>query len=242
MNSLYNKHLSAEHNWVRESRFGRWFLRSNTWYRYVLSEAVLDFKRLLSRRDHNTQRILDAGCGEGIAFPLLIEHLRPSRIDGIDIDVEQLQRARSRLLASNCNVELTHTNASQTPFEDDTFDLIFAHQLLHHTTEQIPTLREFHRILKPGGWLLSAESCEAFIHTPLVRWFFRHPMHMQRDSQGYVDLIRSQGFELSDADIQRTIPWWSLSDLGILRRLGIQRPRDKQVTEVLSIARKPLAC
>jgi len=92
-------------------------------------------------------------------------------------------------------------------------------------------------VLAPGGMLLLAESCEAFIKTWLVRLLFRHPPDVQKPAEGYLGLVRSAGFVFGDADVRISTPWWSLPDLGVTRRLGLMR-KPPVPTELLLVARK----
>jgi hypothetical protein len=62
MDSILKKQTSKK-DWVRESRFGRWFLTTNIWFQYVLSEAIFDFKQLLKNRllEHTVYWMLVVG-------------------------------------------------------------------------------------------------------------------------------------------------------------------------------------
>ena len=56
------------------------------------------------------------------------------------------------------------------PMKDDaSVDVVFCHQTFHHLTRQREALREFHRVLKPGGLLLFAESTRAYIESWIIR-------------------------------------------------------------------------
>ena len=46
---------------------------------------------------------------------------------------------------------MTLTGAYELPFEDSTFDVVYAHQVLQHLANPVAALREMHRTLKPGG-------------------------------------------------------------------------------------------
>lgn len=233
MQTIKNKDI-----WVRETQFGRWFLSTHTWYRYVLSQAVVDFKQLLKGRLPSAACILDAGCGQGLAFGLLETHFQPAQIVGMDIDKQQI--AKAIRLAANLNTptQALHGNARDKTFAAESFDLVFCHQLLHHTSQQHETLNEFYRILRPGGILLVGESCRSFINSVPVRLLFRHPHMAQQDAPGYVELVRTAGFTINADDIHTSRPWWSRRSLGLAQKWGINK-KDNPPTEILIVATKP---
>lgn len=234
---LNEQHITTQ-DWVKETSFGKWFLSTNIWYRYVLTEAIVDLKRLMGARADGIGRLLDIGCGEGRAFPLLNEHLRPQEIVGIDIDNELLTSAKHDG-ESAAAAAIKWGSVTNLPLVDNSIDVVFCHQLIHHVAQQERALHELHRVLKPGGLLLLSESCKSFIETWVVRWFFRHPPQVQKTAEEYQQLVKTAGFEFTESDIQCTTPWWSLPDFGIRRRLGLIR-KAPQTTEVLIVATKPL--
>lgn len=224
--------------WVRETRFGRWFLSTHTWYRYVLSQAIIDFKTLLGERLPAQAHILDAGCGQGLGFGLLEQHFQPAAITGIDIDAEQVKKAADVASQLATPASAVHANASASNLAAESFDLILCHQLLHHTSQQQETLQEFYRLLRPGGILLVGESCRSFINSAPVRLLFRHPEMAQKDARGYIELVRSNGFVFNETDIQTSRPWWSRRCLGMAQKLGIGL-NNTEPTEILIVATKP---
>ena len=48
-------------------------------------------------------------------------------------------------------IETVVCEAEQLPFEDQSFDLVFGHAVLHHIPDLAQAFREFNRVLKPGG-------------------------------------------------------------------------------------------
>ena len=228
--------------WVRESRFGRWFLGTDIWRKYVLAEALDTLVALAGGRAGRGGHILDIGCGQGTAAPLLDGHFRPGRITGIDIDSELITdgRALSADWPLSAELVLTEGCATALPLEDASVDLVLCHQLLHHMVAQRRALAEMRRVLRPGGLLLVAESCRCFIESSLVRALFRHPGKSQRTAAGYVGLVRDAGFRLDDQDIVTETPWWSLPDMGLLGRVQQRTAAgvNGEPTEVLMVAER----
>lgn len=121
----------------------------------------------------------------------------------------------------------------------ESVDMIFCHQLLHHTADQDGALRQFYRLLVPGGVALIGESCRPFIRSLPVRLLFRHPMVVQKTASQYIELVQSVGFEVGEGDLKASTPWWSRRDLGLAEKLGISGKQSPDITEVLIVARKP---
>jgi len=229
---------SMVRDWVPDTAFGRWFLSTDMWLHRVLARAIADLKQLAGTHAPDSfNRLMDVGCGQGRVFALLQQAFSPKQIVGVDIDPRLLERAAQSARECGCPVELKRGSVTRLDLPDASIDVIFCHQLIHHVANQEGALRELHRVLAPGGMLLLAESCEAFIKTWLVRLLFRHPRDVQKPAEGYLDLVRAAGFVFGDADVRAWTPWWSLPDLGVTRRLGLLR-KAPVATELLVVARK----
>ena len=224
--------------WVEETSFGKWFLTTNVWYRYVLEETILNIRNLIDNRFEKGGRLLEIGCGEGRSFELLDSVFQPDTIVAVDIDKTMLQKAEVAARKCNANVEICQGSAKRLNLPDNSFDLIFCHQLIHHIQFQEDALLEFKRLLKPGGKLLLSESCRPFLNVWWVKYFFRHPKMKQKDAQGYKNLVRQAGYEFDDSDVLETTPWWSKRDLGFFARHNIQFWKSS-VSEISIVATKP---
>jgi SAM-dependent methyltransferase len=241
MNPVLNKSIPpAPLEWVPETAFGKWFLSTGIWLKYVLSKAVTDLKELAGEPAQNANRLLDAGCGWGVTFPLLAEAFKPRSIIGIDVEAHQLERAAQNARQCPCPVTVQRNSVTRLDLADGSIDVVFLHQLIHHVADQAGALRELYRVLRPGGVLMVGESCEVFIKSWSVRWFFRHPeqRELQHTAQGYVDLVRAAGFTVADSQVKTSTPFWSLPDYGLMRRLGLGSG-PPEPSEVLIVARKP---
>jgi len=230
--------------YVEETRFGFWFLQSHTWQHHVLRVAINDLKRLVTWDIPENPVLLDAGCGQGRSFRLLRDAFRPARMIGLDADPHSLDCSAVEAARENIEVELHCADCADLMLPSASVDLLFCHQTFHHLVEQERALAEFWRVLKPGGLLLFAESTEAYIDTWVIRWFFRHPMHVQKSAAQYLQMLRQQGLEFSEKNVSYPYLWWSRAkDFGLLERWGLRQPKpfgQREETLVNAVVRKPL--
>jgi ubiquinone/menaquinone biosynthesis C-methylase UbiE len=115
-------------------------------------------KRSLELADmRDGQAILEVAVGTGLAFVEMVKKNPHGRNLGIDISKGMLAKAERRLRNSGCsNYELTVGNALALQAEDQSFDVLLNNYLFDLLDENDwPTvLKEFHRVLKPGGKLV----------------------------------------------------------------------------------------
>lgn len=96
--------------------------------------------------------VLDCGCGVGSITLDLAELVAPGQVIGIDIDESQLEVARAAAQKRGLtNISFEQGDAYMLRFADNTFDALLAHTLLYHLSDPRRAMREFHRLLKPGG-------------------------------------------------------------------------------------------
>ncbi len=224
---------------VPETRVGFWFLGTEIWTKHVLRVALTDLARLIPQPKPSYPVVLDAGCGQGKSFRLLIEHFSPQQLIGVDLEEKCLQRACLEARKENIPIELRHRDVAALDVPDASVDLVFCHQTFHHLTRQQGALQEFYRVLKPGGLLLFAESTRAYIHSWIIRLLFRHPMHLQRSASEYMEMIRSQGFRFDRENVSLPYLWWSRPDLGAFEFFGLGVPAEREETLLNLVAFKP---
>ena len=109
-----------------------------------------------------TGRVLEVGCGSGGLIAAAAR--RGLRIEAVDIASRWLVLAHRRAGPVLLNQErlhlpspsrrLTAANAEHLPWPDATFDAVFADSLVEHLDEVPATLREWHRVAKPGASLI----------------------------------------------------------------------------------------
>lgn len=228
-------------DYVTETRFGFWFLGTETWRVHVVDRALRDLVRMMDAPLPAGRVVLDAGCGQGLALGLLQRQFRPARLIGLDADPHALAKSRAHARSLGIEVELQEADAQSLPFESGSIDLVFCHQTLHHLVHQDDALKEIHRVLAPGGTLLLAESTRAYIDSWIIRTLFRHPMDQQHSAEEYLAMLRRHGLQFAPQQVSLPYLWWSRADLGALEWLGFRVPEVREETLVNVVARKAAA-
>ncbi len=151
-------------------------------------------------------QLLDCGCGPGSITVGLADIVAPGQVTGIDHEPLQVDRARAlaaeRLVA---NVTFETADLFNLPFPDASFDGVVAHAVLMHVADRLTALREFHRVLRPGGFVavkdIKTDHQILEPSTPLLREFLelldrarRHNGIPTSAPHRYRALLREAGF------------------------------------------------
>jgi ubiquinone/menaquinone biosynthesis C-methylase UbiE len=122
------------------------------------------------------QAVLDVGCGPGTISLDLAAHVAPGTVTGIDASTDVIAEAESRRAKTGTtNLAFAVGDAYALGFDDASFDVVHAHQVLQHLTDPVRALREMSRVLRPGGILAARDGdYGAFAWAPtdplLDRW------------------------------------------------------------------------
>ena len=101
---------------------------------------------------NHKSRVLEIGCGTGLFTKELAG--TDNAIVAIDISERLIMKAKERV--SSGNVNFIVGNAYETGFKSGSFDFIVGSSSLHHLDVD-SALKEFSRILKPGGRMMFTE-------------------------------------------------------------------------------------
>jgi SAM-dependent methyltransferase len=96
---------------------------------------------------------LEIGSGTGYFSLNLLQLGTIQRLTATDISPGMLQRLAGTAKALGFAAETVATEAEELPFEDESFDLVFGHAVLHHIPDLDRAFAEFRRVLRPGGAL-----------------------------------------------------------------------------------------
>ncbi|HXC72000.1 MAG TPA: class I SAM-dependent methyltransferase [Pyrinomonadaceae bacterium] len=120
--------------------------QSHWWHigrRRIIASFVEDICRRVSDR---RPRILDVGCGTGANLLLLSKY---GDAEGVDISEDALAFCRER------GLDKVRLGAAEAlPYEDGTFDLVTALDVVEHLDDDLAGLTELRRVLRPGGRVL----------------------------------------------------------------------------------------
>ncbi|HEY9287400.1 MAG TPA: methyltransferase domain-containing protein [Candidatus Dormibacteraeota bacterium] len=102
------------------------------------------------------RRVLEVGAGTGV-MSLLIAELG-YQLTAIDISRGMLQEARRKAAQRRLPITFEIADAEVLPFPDDEFDAVFGRHILWTLPQPDKALREWHRVLRPGGALVLVDS------------------------------------------------------------------------------------
>jgi SAM-dependent methyltransferase len=159
--------------------------QSHWWYtgrRKILANFVADIcRRVTDRRP----RILDVGCGTGANLLMLSEY---GDAEGVDISTDALAFCRERGLD-----QVKVGAGEELPYDDATFDLVTALDVVEHMDDDLAGLREMRRVLRPGGRVL------LFVPTFMFLWGVQDDVSNHRRRYRLPELRRvleQAGFEV----------------------------------------------
>ena len=116
-------------------------------------------------------RVLEIGCGRGVALPVLDDRLEPVELIGLDIDGALLADARERVRNSCTYAALVEGDVRDLPFEGGRFDLVIDFGTCYHVSDTMEGRREalceVARVLRPGG---------LFVHETRAAQRLAHPL------------------------------------------------------------------
>lgn len=137
----------------------RYYRRSYLGYKLVHSRSgamhmKVDGKengqgQILAERLQENTRILEIGCGNGTNIAFLQQKTNASWA-GIDISAPSINRAKKNCLSGT---DLRVGSFEELPFEENSFDCVFAVETLCHANDRGKALAEAYRVLVPGGKL-----------------------------------------------------------------------------------------
>ena len=114
-------------------------------------------KALGGQKGRSFGHALEIGSGTGYYSLNLVQIGVIERLTATDISPGMLERLAGTAEALGLDdVNTVVTEAEALPFEDESFDLVFGHAVLHHIPDLDKAFAEFRRVLRPGGMIAFA--------------------------------------------------------------------------------------
>jgi SAM-dependent methyltransferase len=193
--------------------------QSHWWYtgrRKILADFVEAICREVTDR---RPRILDVGCGTGANLLMLSQY---GDAEGVDVSEDALAFCRERGLD-----KVRLGAAEELPYEDGTFDLVTALDVVEHLDDDLAGLREMRRVLRPGGRVL------LFVPTFMFLWGLQDDVSNHRRRYRLPELQRvleQAGFEIERttyANITFFLPILAMRQL--MRLTGIKADSENNI-------------
>lgn len=156
------------------------------WWHIGRRKIIADFVEEICRRVTDRRpRILDVGCGTGANMLMLSKY---GDAEGVDISEDALAFCRDRGLD-----KVRLGAGEELPYDDATFDLVTALDVVEHMDNDLAGLKEMRRVLRPGGRVL------LFVPTFMFLWGLQDDVSHHRRRYRLSELRRvleEAGFEI----------------------------------------------
>jgi ubiquinone/menaquinone biosynthesis C-methylase UbiE len=156
------------------------------------SEDVQLLQELVRRLPQGAQ-VLDAGCGAGVPVTRTLSQY--FNVTGVDFAEVQVRLARQLVPQARFLCQ----DITQLAFADDSFDAICSYYAIIHIPRQEhrALLQDFHRILKPSGWVLLCLGADN-LERDIAEDYLGTRMHWSHyDAETNLNMVRACGFEIT---------------------------------------------
>lgn len=148
---------------------------------------------------------LDVGAGRGIAsYALAKDGFQVTALEPDASNIVGAGAIRNLSLDSKLSIKVVEEFSERLPFENCTFDIVFARAVLHHTSNLKTACAEILRVLKPGGIFIAAREHVLSKQTDLDSFLASHPLHSLYGGENafllsqYVNALIKAGFNIKN--------------------------------------------
>jgi ubiquinone/menaquinone biosynthesis C-methylase UbiE len=141
---------------------GRYDEREMEWRRLNAIDKAENIARLLGPRRDELDSVLEAGCGTGVVLAMLRGHLPAAEFVGVDMADPDLH---TDPMVAETGIRLVRSDGTRLPFEDGSFDLVYASHVLEHVEDERGFLRELARVARK--YVVVEVPCELTLQTTI---------------------------------------------------------------------------
>ncbi|BDM77599.1 hypothetical protein AM10699_04730 [Acaryochloris marina MBIC10699] len=121
---------------------------------------------------------LDIGAGNGIAsYALAKEGWQVHSLEPDPSNLVGVGAIYHLAKTAELPIQVTQEFGETLPFPDQSFELVFARQVLHHAQDLQELCKEINRVLKPGGKFIAVRDHVISSKEDLPRFLESHPLH-----------------------------------------------------------------
>ena len=121
-----------------------------------IEQVTAKVRKALGGSAQRYRRSLEIGSGTGYFTLNMLRAGMIERATCTDISTGMLSALQANARRLGLEVQALAADAESLPFEDESFDLVFGHAVLHHIPNLSRAFEEFRRVLRPGGRVLFA--------------------------------------------------------------------------------------
>lgn len=228
---LYWNQVAREYNEFPKKKFKPKVNEGNEKWKKILCDAFGD----------DPETILDCGTGPGTIAMMLAES--GYNMTGVDLSENMLSYARQNAKSAGLSIAFKQGDLESIPFPDNAFDGAVSRHVLWTTLHPEVVLKEWYRILKPGGRLVYVDG----------NWY-RNEGTMKRKIWMILSMITVMITEFRDPryhdiDSRAKAELWSMKtkrpeyDVDLLKKVGfvniaVRQSIEKQVSTKMEILKE----
>ena len=112
-------------------------------------EKLHHLLQLIDFNGYRGRRVLEVGCGAGTDLARFAKG--GALVSGVDLSSSAIALARRNFEQQGLTADLREADGEHLPFDDGTFDLVYAHGVVQYTANPRALIDECRRVLTPGG-------------------------------------------------------------------------------------------
>ncbi|NJN11911.1 MAG: class I SAM-dependent methyltransferase [Richelia sp. RM2_1_2] len=200
--------------------------------RYWNSEEWHEIKKIFPQ---DRGIALDIGAGNGIAsYALAKDAWQVKALEPDSSNLVGVGAIRKLVDESQLSVEVIQEFGEKLPFENQTFDLVFARQVLHHAQDLQQLCNEIYRVLKPGGTFVAVREHVISSEKDLPKFLNLHPLHnLYGGENAYLLKQYLQAIKLSRLKINKVIaPFDSVINYAPLTEESLKNELNKKISRI----------
>lgn len=179
------------------------------WWHLARQRIIVDFLRYNFEKLHisNTAKLLDVGCGTGKMLSLLKSVADPVGVDYSPKAIEYCVKKGAG--------KATLANGSKLPFENESFDVVSAQEVIEHIEDDGSALQEWGRVLKKDGII--------FLTCPAYQWMWgpadKFALHFRRYTlRRLKKVVEDNGYEITKASYFNTLLFPGIAAIRLARK------------------------